>query len=143
MPPGSTGGASASSAGVGGSGGSLTASASTGYVDPGCPDAGPPGMMFMCDPFAQDCPTGEGCYIFTQNPTTPCGQEVYGAACDSAGTGKQGADCDTTACAPGFTCVVSGSGDQCVELCQLEGSMGCPCGLVCQPIDVEGFGGCL
>jgi hypothetical protein len=30
-----------------------------------------------------------------------------------------------------------------VELCALTGDMACPAGLVCEPIDVMGFGGCL
>jgi len=136
-------GSSSSGFGAAGGAGGGSASASTGYVDPGCPDAGPPVMMFECDPYAQDCPPNQGCYIFTQNPTDPCGQEIYGATCAPAGNGKQGAPCDGAGCAAGFTCTVTGSGNQCIQLCQLEGSSSCPDGLVCQPIDVLGFGGCL
>ncbi len=102
--------------------------------------------MFMCDPYNQDngdCQPGQGCFIFTDPPQTPCGQEVYGAECDTAGPGQQGAPCNGSGCAAGFTCVVSGAGNQCVQLCELQGDSGCPSGLVCQPIDVEGFGGCL
>ena len=62
----------------------------------------------------------------------------------SQGTGQQGAGCQGgQACAAGFACVVSGSGDQCVQLCELQGGSSCPPGLVCEPIDVKGFGGCL
>jgi hypothetical protein len=117
------------------------------YVDPGCPDAGPPMTMFSCDPYNQnngDCSLGDGCFIFVQYPQGPCGQEVYGATCQPAGSGTQGAPCQgAQACAGGFVCVVSGSGNQCVQLCELQGNSGCTDGLVCEPIDVEGFGGCL
>jgi hypothetical protein len=141
---GAGGGRTSSSTGFGaGGGGGSAESSSTGYVDPGCPDAGPPLMMFTCDPYAQNCPPNQGCYIFTQNPADPCGQEIYGSDCEPAGQGKQGAPCDGAGCAAGFTCTVTGSGNQCIELCQLEGNMSCPDGLVCQPIDVLGFGGCL
>jgi hypothetical protein len=142
---GSGAGGGASEGGGGGEGGGLS-DASSEYVDPGCPDAGPPITMDMCNPFNQgngDCAAGEGCYIFSEPPQDPCGQEVYGTACEAAGTGHQGASCTGAGCAPGFACVVSGSGVQCVELCELQGNMSCPDGLVCQPIDVLGYGGCL
>jgi len=117
------------------------------YVDPGCPDAGPPLTNYMCDPFNQnngDCLGGEGCYIFVQYPSEPCGEEIYGAVCAPAGPGGQGDPCDGgQSCGGGFVCVVSGSGNQCVELCPLTGKDGCAPGLSCEPIDVEGFGGCL
>jgi hypothetical protein len=135
--------AASSSTGFGVGGGGGASSSSTGYVDPGCPDAGPPLMMFACDPYAQNCPGNQGCFIFTQNPTSPCGQETYGSVCEPAGPGKQGAPCDGAGCAAGFACTVTGSGNQCIQLCMLEGNTNCPDGLVCQPIDVLGFGGCL
>jgi hypothetical protein len=117
------------------------------YVDPGCPDAGPPLTNYQCDPYHQgngDCFPGEGCFIFVDYPNEPCGQEVYGALCAPAGPGTQGDACGgATDCGGGFVCVVSGSGNQCVKLCKLSGEDGCPTGLVCEPIDVEGFGGCL
>ncbi|MCK6590224.1 MAG: hypothetical protein HUU21_24590 [Polyangiaceae bacterium] len=117
------------------------------YVDPGCPDAPPPIEDFSCDPYNQgngDCGPGEGCYIYVDYPDEPCGQEVYGAFCIPAGTGTQGDSCTgAQACAAGYCCVVTGSGTQCVKLCPLEGNDDCPPGLVCEPIDVEGFGGCL
>ena len=117
------------------------------YVDPGCPDAAPPPTMFTCDPYNQnsgDCPVGQGCFIYVKYPTQPCQQEVYGASCAPQGVGHQGDECaNAQQCAGGFVCVVSGSGDQCVQLCPLMGAESCPSGLVCEPIDVEGFGGCL
>jgi len=131
----------------GGTGGGNPFDAQPDYVDPGCPDAGPPLTQFMCDPYHQhngNCPGNEGCYIFSTPPQTPCGQEVYGATCLAQGSGVQGSPCGgSKACSAGFTCVVSGSGDQCVQLCALMGGTGCPAGLVCEPIDVQGFGGCL
>jgi hypothetical protein len=148
-PPGGTGGRHGGEHfpdGGGGMGGSV-ADAQIDYVDPGCPDAGPPLTMFTCDPFNQhngDCPSNEGCYIFSTPPETTCGQEVYGATCAPQGQGQQGAPCGGgSGCAAGFSCVVTGSGDQCVRLCELQGASSCPPGLVCETIDVKGFGGCL
>jgi hypothetical protein len=115
--------------GGGGGTGGEPPDATSEFVDPGCPDAGAKMTDFTCDAFHQndgDCPAGQGCYIFATPPPTPCGQEV----------------CDTD-CSAGFTCVVSGSGVQCSLLCQLTGNSGCPEGMVCEPIDVQGFGGCL
>jgi hypothetical protein len=145
------GGAGAHGAGASGTGGfgaGFPADASIDYVDPGCPDAGPPMMLFDCDPYHQGngaCPPGDGCYIFANPPETVCGQETYGATCAPQGTGTQGDPCGSGpgGCAAGFTCVVTGAGTQCVLLCELQGAMGCPNGLVCQTIDVQGFGGCL
>jgi hypothetical protein len=121
--------------------------ATSDYVDPGCPDPLPPIYDFVCDPYAQgngDCAVGEGCYIFVQYPAAPCGQEIYGAYCLPVGSGQQGDPCAGAGdCGSGHVCVVTGLGTQCVELCPLEGPSGCPAGLVCEPIDVEGFGGCL
>ena len=115
--------------------------------DPGCPDPKPPIKDFQCDPYNQgngDCLADEACYIFVQYPNQPCGQEVYGAYCSPAGPGKQGDGCaGALDCSSGFVCVISGSGNQCIQLCQLKGISGCPPGLICEPIDVEGFGGCL
>ena len=117
------------------------------YTDPGCPDQPPPAYDFQCDPYHQgngDCGYNEACYIYVTYPMEPCGQETYGALCYSEGMGEQGDPCGGAQdCGGGFCCVVSGSGNQCVQLCQLTGSDGCPPGLVCEPIDVEGFGGCL
>lgn len=121
--------------------------ATSDYVDPGCPNPQPPIYDFACDPYEQgngDCAPGEGCYIYVQYPSDPCGQEVYGAFCMSVGPGQQGDPCGGAQdCGAGHVCVVTGAGTQCVELCPLVGPSGCPSGLVCEPIDVEGFGGCL
>jgi len=117
------------------------------YVDPGCPDASPPMYDFKCDPYNQfdgECMPGEGCYIYVTYPPEPCASEVYGSFCAPVGPGQQGDACGGGFdCGAGFVCVVTGSGNQCVALCALSGEDGCPAGLVCEPIDVEGFGGCL
>ncbi|WP_156338853.1 hypothetical protein [Chondromyces crocatus] len=117
------------------------------YVDPGCPDQPPPIVDLQCDPYDQhngDCAVGEGCFIFVRYPQEACGQEIYGSRCGPAGVAGQGDPClGSFECQGGFVCVVTGSGNQCVRLCPLVGDDGCPAGLVCEPIDVEGFGGCL
>jgi hypothetical protein len=117
------------------------------YVDPGCPDAGPKPMDFMCDALHQgngDCPANEGCFVYVEYPSSACAQEVYGSACAKAGSGTQGAGCGGSQdCAAGYTCVVSGSGNQCAALCSLDAPDPCSNGTVCESIDVEGYGGCL
>ncbi len=114
------------------------------YTDPGCPDKPPPMQQFTCDPYKQNCKPGEACHIFVDYPMEPCGQEIYGSFCGPAGSGKQGAACgDGHDCAGGYVCVITGSGTQCVKLCNLKGDSGCPDGYVCEAIDVKGFGGCL
>lgn len=117
------------------------------FVDPGCKDKPPPIEDFQCNPHEQgngDCLSGEGCYIYVDYPVDPCGQEIYGAFCLPEGFGEQGDPCGGAQdCAGGHVCVVTGSGTQCVVMCELDGSTDCPSGLVCEPIDVDGFGGCL
>lgn len=116
------------------------------YVDPGCPDSGPSQTNFQCDPYDQgngDCFEGEGCYIYVQYPEEKCEQEIYGSFCAPAGDGEQGDGCNGGQdCAAGLVCVITGFGTQCVQLCPLAGESGCPAGLTCEAIDVEGFGGC-
>ncbi len=116
------------------------------YVDPGCPDAGPPPTQFQCDPYDQnngDCFMGEACYIFVQYPQEKCEQEIYGSFCAIAGDGDQGDGCNGPQdCGAGLVCVITGFGTQCVQFCPLSGDSGCPPGLTCEAIDVEGFGGC-
>ncbi len=116
-------------------------------VDPPCEDKPPPIEAYECDPYDQfngQCAPGDGCYIYVQYPEEPCGQEIYGSLCTPAGVGAQGDPCGGAQdCGAGLACVVTGSGTQCVVLCPLQGADGCPDGYVCEPIDVEGFGGCL
>jgi hypothetical protein len=117
------------------------------YDDPGCADAPPPIEAYTCDPFdpyGGGCLLGEACKLTIDYPSEPCGQEVYGSVCALAGTGGQGDACgDGADCGPGHVCVITGSGTQCVRLCKVDGPSGCPSGLVCEPLDVKGFGGCL
>lgn len=116
------------------------------YEDPGCPPTDPPPPDLQCDPYNQnngDCLPGEGCYIYVQYPDDPCEQEIYGSFCAQAGTGQQGDPCQGgPTCGAGLVCVITGFGTQCVQLCPLTGESGCPDGLTCEAIDVEGFGGC-
>jgi hypothetical protein len=145
---------------VGGSGGFSTSTlptntvttgpnpdATSDFEDPGCPNKPDPIYDYQCDPYNQQsgaCFNGEGCYIYVQYPSEPCGQEIYGAVCLPAGPGGQGDPCGGPQdCGSGHACVVTGSGTQCVKLCPLEGMSTCPSGFVCEPIDVDGFGGCL
>lgn len=117
------------------------------YNEEPCKNQPPPIEDFQCDPYAQgngDCQFGEGCFIYVDYPPEPCGQEVYGALCLPAGPGGQGDPCGGAQdCGGGFVCVVTGAGTQCVQLCELNQIGVCPSGLICEPIDVEGFGGCL
>jgi hypothetical protein len=117
------------------------------YVEPPCTDKPPPIEDYACDPYDQesgDCGFGEGCYIFVEYPSEPCGQEIFGAICLPEGIGGQGDPCGGPLdCQADFVCVVADSGTQCVQYCPLEGASNCPDGLVCEPIDVEGFGGCI
>jgi hypothetical protein len=114
--------------------------------EPICKNQPPPIENFECDPYNQpgDCLPTEACYIYVNYPTEPCGQEEYGSFCYPQGSGGQGASCSGAFdCLAGHVCVITGSGTQCVQLCNLFGEDGCPQGLVCEAIDVEGFGGCL
>lgn len=117
------------------------------YHDPGCPDAPIDPPQLECDALAPPpggCPPDEACFPYVQYPSSPCGQEQYGTVCAPAGTGVQGTPCGGVQdCAGGFVCVISGSGVQCVKLCKLDQPGSCDDGLVCQPIDIPGFGGCL
>jgi hypothetical protein len=118
------------------------------YVDPGCPDAGPPTQVDECDPFAvvTTCPNGQGCFPFVDHPFGEgCGAQSFGTVCLAAGTGHQGADCGdgTDGCASGFVCVVgSQPGKHCVQLCRMSEPDSCPRGMICGELDVEGYGVC-
>ena len=150
---GGQGGSSVSSSGTGGGFGGGEPEAGIplpGYVDSGCPPAGPHVTDYTCNPFEpadSGCSGSEGCYIYAENPTGAsggCGQEVYGSECLPQGSGTEGDSCGgATDCLGGYSCVVTGEGVQCAKLCSVSGDAGCDHGEVCMPIDVEGFGGCL
>ncbi|MBI5532366.1 MAG: hypothetical protein HY898_06610 [Deltaproteobacteria bacterium] len=116
------------------------------YADPGCPDAPPPIIDKQCEPLKAppgDCLEGEACYPYVIYPSAPCEAETYGAMCEPAGTGQQNEPCYGEPCAPGHVCVITGAGTVCVQLCSLTQPGSCPDGLVCESIDVTGYGGCL
>jgi hypothetical protein len=117
------------------------------FDDPGCPPAGESSALRECDPLAvpSDCAPGEACFPFVSYPTGPCGSEQFGTLCRAAGTGTQGDPCDREECAPDHLCVSTGRGTQCVRMCMFGASVPNPCapGLLCLPIDIEGYGGCL
>ena len=73
-----------------------------------------------------------------------CGAETYGSLCYYAGTGTQSTPCESPdQCSAGYVCVASGAGNQCVQLCSLTEPGSCPDGMVCEAVDVPGYGGCL
>lgn len=116
------------------------------YVDPMCPDSGPPPVNNACDvlnPLA-NCPAGTACYPVTFPPEGKCDTERYGSQCLPQGTGGQGAACGNgQGCAPGFVCVITGGTTECAKACKLGSKGVCPTGYVCEPIDVPGYAVCL
>lgn len=118
------------------------------YVDPRCPDAGPPPIMNQCDVLRplETCAPGTACYPVTFPPEGKCETERYGAECLTPGTGKQGAPCGggaRTGCAPGYICVITGGTTECAKACALGQKGACDEGFVCEPIDVPGYAVCL
>jgi hypothetical protein len=138
---GGRGGSSGRDAGAGGGPGG--AGGTGGYIDPGCPDAAPPPPVYECDPYAElsGCPIGEACYPWVYYPSGPCDFEQTGTTCYQEGWGKQGDPCSGS-CSARHICVITGHGTQCAELCKLDGPKSCPPGLLCLPVDVQGFGVC-
>lgn len=136
-----------SDGGDGGKGRNGNPDGGNGYVDPKCPEAGPPQMIHECDvqnPVASCANTGGACYPVAIPPQTTCGSETYGTECLEPGSGQQGAACGGTAnCAPGFVCLITGGDTQCARLCNVDQKGSCPMGFVCGPIDVPGFAACL
>jgi len=118
------------------------------YVDPGCPDAEPPVAVNECDPLATPtgCDPGLACYPFVERPEGDgCEPEVFGTMCLPPGGGQKGDRCgeEYDWCGAGLLCVVGAiSGARCLELCDPFGPDTCPSGLVCAPVDVEGYGVC-
>jgi hypothetical protein len=97
-----------------------------------------------CDPYqvTSGCGLGEKCSPYVVYADR-CQSEETGTRCVFAGTGVQGDDCSSDACAAGFVCVSAGTGLQCARLCRLSGATDdCPPGLICGPLDVEGFSAC-
>jgi hypothetical protein len=117
------------------------------FEEPGCPpvDVRPP--INQCDPLADvsGCADGESCFPFVEYPSGPCEVERFGTFCVVAGPGTQGDSCAQQGCAADHICVSTGRGTQCARLCSLGAGAPnvCSAGLLCLPIDIEGFGGCL
>jgi len=118
------------------------------YVEDACPSSNPTPPSYACDPFgssAAQCPVGYACYPVPPAGNDPCNPGSWGTKCQRAGAGTQGSSCSSSRnfCAAGYVCVKSGAGDQCVKLCRIQQLEPCADGLVCNPLDVVGFGGCL
>lgn len=117
------------------------------FEDPGCPPVAAPPADQQCDPLAtgSSCPAGQSCFPFVRYPTGPCEVEQYGTTCLPSGPGTQGVSCAREACAAEHICISTGRGTQCARICSFaEGAANvCAPGLLCLPIDIEGFGGCL
>ena len=117
------------------------------FVDPGCPPASELPTINECDPLApvSGCLAGQSCFPSVEYPSGPCEVERYGTRCLLAGPGTQGDSCASQACAADHICVSTGRGTQCARLCRLDADAPrvCAPGLLCLPIDIKGFGGCL
>jgi hypothetical protein len=117
------------------------------FDDPGCPPVVSMPGPNQCDPLAvpTGCPEGQSCFPFVDYPRGPCDVERFGTICQPAGTGTQGDPCGEQDCAADYICVSTGRGTQCVRLCtfDVDQSKSCDPGLLCLPIDIDGFGGCL
>jgi hypothetical protein len=117
------------------------------FIDPGCPPVMAAPADNECDPLASDatCPVGQSCFPYVLYPSRPCEVEQYGARCQPVGPGGQGDPCSRQGCAAEHICISTGRGTQCARLCSFsaEAPDVCAPGLLCLPIDIEGFGGCL
>lgn len=117
------------------------------FMDPGCPPMAPAPPANECDPLAPDasCPPDQACFPFVIYPSRPCEVERYGARCQPVGPGVQGDPCSRQGCAAEHICISTGRGTQCARICSFAADAPdvCEPGLLCLPIDIEGFGGCL
>jgi hypothetical protein len=117
------------------------------FEEPGCAPVVAPPPINECDPLSETsgCADGESCFPFVDYPTGPCEVERFGALCLVAGPGTQGDSCARQACAADHICVSTGRGTQCARLCGMSSDAVnvCAPGLLCLPIDIDGFGGCL
>jgi hypothetical protein len=134
-------GGAAAARGGSGHGGTVRSS----FVETTCPNVAPPSIPWECDPFGDgsDCDFGEGCFPVTVNASRVCESESYRVTCLPAGLGEQWAPCEfLTDCAPGFTCVVTGQGTECLQMCDPAAPSACPHGLFCDGVDLHGIGIC-
>lgn len=117
------------------------------YVDPGCPDAMPPPPDIECDPLGTPtgCDEGLACYPYVDRPDGDCGFEQFGAHCLEPGSIGPGERCGSEFgwCGAGLLCVVGAlPGARCLTLCDPHGPETCTGGLICSPVDIEGYGVC-
>lgn len=117
------------------------------FIDPGCPPVAAPPPDQECDPLASaaTCPAGQACFPYVLYPSQPCEVERYGTRCQPVGPGVQGDPCSQQGCAAEHICISTGRGTQCARICSFAAAAPdvCEPGLLCLPIDIEGFGGCL
>ena len=141
------GGATSTDGGVLGQGGASSTTdgglSDVRYVDPGCPPAMKIQGTHACDPFDpspdMQCGAGYRCIPYVRY-ADKCHTEEIGTECQPSGTGVQGDDCSVADCAAGFVCVTAGTGFQCASLCRLlPNGDTCTSGLLCTPLDVDGF----
>lgn len=112
-----------------------------------CPEVVAQAPRYECDPWAEESGCGplEGCYPVVIYPRGPCEVERFGSECRAAGAGIHGEACDAQGCAEGHVCVSTRRGTYCSQTCAFNTGVQskCPPGLLCQPIDIDGFGACL
>jgi hypothetical protein len=114
------------------------------FLEQGCEQSTERISEMDCDPFLPDegCPFGQACKPFVEYPESPCEPERFGARCDWVGDAVQGDPCNFDLCASGYLCIATGQGTQCAQICRISGPSGCPAGLVCGSLDIEGIGTC-
>ena len=126
-------------------GGADSGSPDVPYRDPSCPPAGKVQGPHVCDvgQSLAGCGPGERCVPFVTYGDK-CKTETIGTECAPLGTAVQGEDCSVdAACADGFVCVSAGNGFECAQLCtEVGGKSNCPPGLLCAPLDVDGYSVC-
>jgi hypothetical protein len=130
--------------GSGGSGtGSVPVLPDARYDDPGCKPSQKVEGPRECNTVTQSgCSSGERCVPYVDYGEK-CEAEEVGTRCDLAGEATQGDDCTFEICASGFVCVTGGAGFVCARLCSMSASADeCPPGLLCSPLDVDGFAVC-
>lgn len=102
-----------------------------GAQDAGAPQDGGVTTGTLCDPIAQDCGPGLGCYLALLQAAS----EEW--RCYNAGSAGMGSSCATqNDCQPGHVCL-NGPGYGCLRVCSYPGGA-CPFGLPCQPLSPSG-----
>ena len=94
-----------------------------------------PGTGGACDPLAQDCPTGQGCYSWQPSRCLAGGELTKGAACEFSNE-----------CAPGLACIGSTAEHYCSPYCDMSATTGeQACETLCPGAfwDYDDFGVCM